>query len=1171
MTAHRRSAPLRAGLAGGVATALLGAGLALGPGAATATADTAPVAGTPATVSADALPTVQLNGVVWAQVTVGNTVYATGAFTRARPAGAKAGVSETARANLIAYDIRTGVMTSFNHTLNAQGRAITASPDGKRVYVGGDFTTVDGQTRNRVAAFDTATGALVAGFAPNVSSVVLGLAATNTTVYAGGNFFTVNGVARTRLAAVAATNGATLSWAPKADDNSVTAMVLAPGGTKVVVGGRFSTLSGAAAYGLGSLDATTGAVLPFAVNSTVRNAGKDASITSLKTDGKYVLGTGYVFGAGGNFEGAFAADPADGGKLVWLEDCHGDSYDTFANGSVAYVVSHEHACQTVGGFPQTDPWTYRRATAFTDYATGTVAKNTIAGYTDFSGKPSPTPLTWYPTLAMGTYTGQYQAAWSATGNTDYVALGGEFPSVNGTAQQGLVRFATKAVAPNKVGPVQSASLTPSAVSLSSGSVRLTWTATSDMDNRSLTYKVVRDGNTATPVSTQTVAADHWKLPTLGFTDTGLVPGSTHTYRIVVTDPSGNTVTSASSTATVSSAARSAYAKRVLADGAGSYWRLGEPSGTTSYDQVGYDDLTLGAGTTRGAAGSISSDTDTATAFDGSATASGASSTAVAGPTTFSLEASFKTTSTTGGKLLGFGDRQTGLSPNHDRHIWLSTTGQVSFGTYTGRSNTISSLPGLNDGKWHRVVATLGSTGMALYVDGVRVGTNATTGAQPYTGYWRVGGDTSWSGANFLPGTIDEVAVYPTVLTAEQVTAHNQAATAAAPVNKAPTAAFTATPTDLTVAYDGTGSTDPDGTISNYAWTYGDNTTGTGATASHTYAAAGTYPATLTVTDDNGATATSTRTVTVTAPPPPPNRAPTAAFTATPTDLTVAYDGSGSTDPDGTIRSYAWTYGDDTTGTGATASHTYAAAGTYPATLTVTDDNGATATSTKTVTVTAAAPDPNAAFLAVDRFDRTVTGGLGTADKGGAWAPASTRQSVSGGVATFTLSAAGTQTLAYLAAVSSTAAETAVTLTTDKATDQTLSVSLTGRRVSTNNEYRARIRLQASGAVAVGVTRLAGSATDTLVGGEVTVAGLKYTPGTQLKTRLQVVGTSPTTIRVKVWPAASAEPAAWQVERTDSTAGLQAPGGIGLLVYLSGSATTVPVSLLARDLTVTALD
>ena len=62
----------------------------------------------PTTVSADSLPTVQVTGIVWAQVLVGNTVYATGNFTKARPAGAAAGVSEVTRTHLLAYNITNG-------------------------------------------------------------------------------------------------------------------------------------------------------------------------------------------------------------------------------------------------------------------------------------------------------------------------------------------------------------------------------------------------------------------------------------------------------------------------------------------------------------------------------------------------------------------------------------------------------------------------------------------------------------------------------------------------------------------------------------------------------------------------------------------------------------------------------------------------------------------------------------------------------------------------------------------------------------------------------------------------------------------------------------------------------------------------------------------------------
>lgn len=85
--------------------------------------------------------------------------------------------------------------------------------------------------------------------------------------------------------------------------------------------------------------------------------------------------------------------------------------------------------------------------------------------------------------------------------------------------------------------------------------------------------------------------------------------------------------------------------------------------------------------------------------------------------------------------------------------------------------------------------------------------------------------------------------------------------------------------------------------------------------------------------------------------------PVAAATATPTSgtvpLTVSFSGSDSSDPDGSIVSYAWTFGDGNAASGATASNTYVSAGTYTAVLTVTDSSGLTAQ--RSVTITAQAP------------------------------------------------------------------------------------------------------------------------------------------------------------------------------------------------------------------------
>jgi len=181
-------------------------------------------------------------------------------------------------------------------------------------------------------------------------------------------------------------------------------------------------------------------------------------------------------------------------------------------------------------------------------------------------------------------------------------------------------------------------------------------------------------------------------------------------------------------------------------------------------------------------------------------------------------------------------------------------------------------------------------------------------------------------------------------------------------NRAPTSSFTATPGSVNkgqqVSFDGAGSSDLDGTIAKYEWDLDGNgtyETDTGATptASRSYPSAGSVETKLRVTDDKGATAVSTKTVTVTLVPP------TASFTAAPspadTGATVSFNGSGSSDPDGTIAKYEWdldgngTY-ETSTGATPTTSRSYATPGTVETRLRVTDDDGQTATTNRTVTI-----------------------------------------------------------------------------------------------------------------------------------------------------------------------------------------------------------------------------
>jgi Tol biopolymer transport system component/PKD repeat protein len=164
-------------------------------------------------------------------------------------------------------------------------------------------------------------------------------------------------------------------------------------------------------------------------------------------------------------------------------------------------------------------------------------------------------------------------------------------------------------------------------------------------------------------------------------------------------------------------------------------------------------------------------------------------------------------------------------------------------------------------------------------------------------------------------------------------------------NTPPVASFASGCSGLTCSFDGSGSSDSDGTITNYTWNFGDGTTGSSAALSHTYAAAGTYTVMLTVTDNGGSTGALSQSVTIV------NAPPVASFTSACSGVTCSFNGSASSDPDGTITSYSWNFGDGTTGAGVTVSHTYAAASTYTVTLTTTDNGGATGAQSKSVAVT----------------------------------------------------------------------------------------------------------------------------------------------------------------------------------------------------------------------------
>jgi PKD repeat protein len=1149
-----------------------------------AVADTAPPdASLPATVSSDPLPTAQINGVIWSQVVVGNTVFVGGTFDRARPAGAAAGTQEVVRSNLMSYTLDTGVMTNFAPTLNGTVEGVTASPDGTRLYVVGRFTTVNGQTRNRVAAFDiTGLSPVLTGFAPIVNSTVLGAAATNTTLYIGGNFTSVNGVTRSAAAGITVANGpGTLTgFDPVAGGGSVRQVILSPLGDKVVLGGNFTTMNGSSnpGYGLAMLNPTNGDNLPMPVNTLIRNAGSNSAIYSLAGNASGFYGTGYVFSqSGGNLEGAFKADW--NGNFQWVEDCHGDSYSVFPSGNEVYVAGHPHYCGNIGGFPQTDPrekWTYQRGLAFTDNARGTVTRDPYA-YFNFEGNPRPALLHWFPDLNTGTFTGQTQGPWSVSGNSNYVVYGGEFTRVNNKPQQGLVRFARTHLATNKDGPKLAGSLfVPTATNFAPG-IRISWPANDDRDNEQLSYALIKDRNVANPIPVATdVSSTFWRRPNIAYLDKAVTAGQTYRYQVRATDPKGNVALSNEVTITAATGpALSTYDQVALSDGPQSYWPYNETSGTTAADIAGGSPGTVASGVTRGVPGAVP-DSSTAYRFPGNTTGFvSTTGTARRGPQNFSVETWFKTSSSKpagGGKLIGFGNQSTGSSTSYDRHMYLSATGQIYFGVNPS-ARVINSGPGYNDGEWHHAVATLSPAGLYLYVDGKQAASNPSVvkASEVLDGYWRVGGDAigNWPGSagttGYFAGDIDSPAVYPVALTPSEVEAHF-AARAGTPVNQSPVASFTSTAQGLTASFDAAGSSDPDGQIRSYTWDFGDGESGTGIGPSHVYDSAGTYSVKLSVTDDDGATGTVTRSVTVSAT----NQGPTASFPSPScTDLACTFDGSGSSDSDGTITAYAWDFGDGTpAGSGAKPSHTFAAAGSYTVRLTVTDNSGGTGTTTRNVSVSAS---PVSGYVS-DQFARTVSNGLGTAPTGGPWTFTGSAGNLSadGATGNIRLSAGVTQAV-YLASVSAPSSDTVLRLGFDEVpTGGGVHLTAIGRRVSGQGAYGGKAKVASNGSVSLELIRQPATGPDVVIQPGVAVSGVTYAKGDTLNLRVQVLNTTPTstTIRARAWKAGTPEPTTWQRSITDTTSGLQTAGSVGVNSYVSGSATA-PLTIKLDELTVVA--
>ncbi|MFE3763572.1 LamG-like jellyroll fold domain-containing protein [Streptomyces sp. NPDC059104] len=755
----RRSRGLTAALALSLAGAGTGIGLVLMP---EASAITPPVAFT-----ADELPTWQPNGVVFAMEQANGTVFAGGTFSAVRPPDAAAGAEQEA-VNFVALDAATGNPTSCKLAFTvgdgtATVRALAVSKDKKTLYAGGYFGAVNGTPVSSLAAIDIETCAPKASFHPSVPATVRALAVTDDTLYIGGDFGTVEGQTRERFAAVEAGSGALKPFTANADEPG-RAIQVSNDGKNVLLGGDFFSVNGSNTHALAVVNATTGAVAKtysnIPSNSVVKHIAADAT-------GYY---TGNEGSGGGVFDGRIGLDTNFNEK--WRDRCLGATQYVLPYDGVLYSSSHAHDCSLEGQFP--DGKRNFLLAQQTDYKGAAPAP--VDGFVQ-----SPPKLGWHPTAndGIGEGIGPRVMSIAEKGDVKYMWVGGEFTLINGRAQQGLTRFASTGDVGAPTTPIASAG------SVKPGEVQVRWRTSYDQDDSKLTYRIYRNGS-GTPIATVSADSLEWERPQASWTDTTVKAGQAYSYRVTATDGAGNTSALSANVSVTVPASVQAYPDKVRADGANLYWRYDDTvspyvadssvSGNTSGIQVGAPALGQSPGALTG--------TSTAMGFNGTSQQVYSDHRQTVGAA-YSIETWFKTGTTRGGKLIGFGNNTVNSSGSYDKQIYMTNTGRLIFGVYNGSTRTISTglFETYNDNKWHHVVGTQGPGGMTLYVDGQNKGTNSATNSTSYAGFWHVGGDnlSSWPTrptSNFFAGSIDETAVYPSALTQAQVKSHFDLAKAA---------------------------------------------------------------------------------------------------------------------------------------------------------------------------------------------------------------------------------------------------------------------------------------------------------------------------------------------------------------------------------------------------------
>ena len=367
-----------------------------------------------------------------------------------------------------------------------------------------------------------------------------------------------------------------------------------------------------------------------------------------------------------------------------------------------------------------------------------------------------------------------------------------------------------------------------------------------------------------------ITAYAWDLDGDGAFDDSTAQSPAHTYsaaatytvRLQVTDDDGALDVSDPLTITAtSSGGGTTYSQTVLADSPLAYWRLGEASGTSAADASGNGRTgSYVASPTLGVPGALS-ESNTAVGFNGSSQYVNVPYTAALNPAQFTVEAWAYVTGGQGAYRSIVTSRDYSTNNARGFVIYAAADNTWQFWDGAGTGWGIVYGPPVTLSQWTHLVGTYDGTTMRLYVNGALIGATPSGYVQNTQRPLRIAsGRTESTPTFYLPGRVDEAAVYGSALSATRVQAHFAAAgSSGGGGNQPPNAVATASPTSgtvpLAVNFNGSGSSDPDGSITAYAWDLdGDGAfdDSTAQSPAHTYSAAATYTVRLQVTDDDGA-------------------------------------------------------------------------------------------------------------------------------------------------------------------------------------------------------------------------------------------------------------------------------------------------------------------------------